>query len=69
MVAGPDYDSRLDQPILEKGLRERVGAETRISFRVVESIPRTRSGKFRAVVSNLPLEIAWDQEQRATAQA
>jgi phenylacetate-CoA ligase len=38
---------------IEQELRRRVGGELAIAFEVVESIPRLRSGKFRAVVSDL----------------
>lgn len=42
-----------DEQILERELRKRVGQEMQIRFRIVDSIPRTVSGKYRAVVSEI----------------
>lgn len=56
----PDHGySTSDELILERELRKRVGQQMQISFHQVDTIPRTTSGKYRAVVSevgSLPIE-------------
>ena len=41
---------------IEAGLRERLGADSRIDVRLVEEIPPESSGKHRYVISHVPLE-------------
>jgi hypothetical protein len=43
-------------------LRERLGEDMRIEIETVERIPRTTSGKFRYVISNIPLDLAGAQQ-------
>ncbi len=52
IVADHGY-SNADNEILERELRKRVGQEMEIIFRVVDFIPRTASGKYRAVISDV----------------
>lgn len=52
VVPGKDYGPD-DERALTSELRRRVGKSIRIKFSIVDSIPRTPSGKFRAVVSHL----------------
>ena len=49
--------SENDSAHLISALRERVGPTMRIELEFVESIPRTKSGKFRWVISKVPLPI------------
>jgi phenylacetate-CoA ligase len=51
-----DQKSKVDFKGLEKALCQRVG-DVHVDFEAVEHIPRTKSGKFRAVVSKLDKEI------------
>ncbi len=41
--------------VLKKGLSERLGHETEIDIEFVDSIPKTSAGKFRWVISKVPL--------------
>jgi phenylacetate-CoA ligase len=68
IVPGSEFDAQRDQHILERELRKRVGNAMRLKFEVVESIPRTRNGKFRAVVSNLEIKQGPEQELRSAVQ-
>ncbi len=48
--------SEKDSLKLTKALKERLGDGVNINLEFVESIPRTRNGKFRWVISKVPLE-------------
>lgn len=52
IVPDTGYDERQAAIVTEK-LEERVGADIEVEIEVVERLPRTDSGKFRAVVSNV----------------
>ena len=52
VVAGPKYSSTSERAMLRE-LRRRVGDGLTIKFAAVDRIPRSASGKFRAVVSKL----------------
>ncbi|MGB8658691.1 MAG: hypothetical protein WCE90_13055 [Candidatus Zixiibacteriota bacterium] len=54
IVKGEDYGEK-DTEILLSGLQERLGEEMQIGIEFVDSIPRTRAGKFRWVISKVPL--------------
>jgi len=54
IVPGPDY-SNADGKVVAANLAQRLG-RVNIQVRIVDSITRTASGKFRAVVCNLPKE-------------
>jgi phenylacetate-CoA ligase len=56
LVPAEGYDGS-DERVLHEELRLRLGPATRIAFRRVAAIPRTSSGKLRAVVSTLPAAI------------
>ncbi|MCA9894451.1 MAG: phenylacetate--CoA ligase family protein [Anaerolineae bacterium] len=56
-----NFDSKRDLSILETEFRKRMGQDIKIRFNLVESIPRGPSGKFRAVISELPAETAAEQ--------
>lgn len=54
IVPGPQFDRCRDETILESELRKRLGDQMHIRFAIVDAIPRTDNGKFRAVVSEIP---------------
>jgi phenylacetate-CoA ligase len=60
--------SHLDQDILEREFRNRLGNTIRIKFRLVEEIPRNKSGKFRAVVSCVSPATSEEQALRDAVQ-
>lgn len=62
IVRGHNYGPN-DESALIRELRRRVGEELKIEFVFMDEIPRTKSGKFRAVVSKLPKAIV-NQTQR-----
>lgn len=52
IVRRPDYDSRTEQSLLQ-AIKEQISPTLQVRFEYVDEIPRTRAGKFRAVVSEL----------------
>jgi|MTBAKSStandDraft_2_1061841.scaffolds.fasta_scaffold01518_20 phenylacetate-CoA ligase len=52
IVPGQDYDQN-EADIIVHELKKRLGTQAAISVELVESIPRTSAGKFRAVVSKV----------------
>lgn len=46
-----------DEQHLTTALKSRIGTDTKIDIQIVESLPRTSSGKFRWVISEVPLGI------------
>jgi len=54
IVPGADFDQEVERR-LERDLRRRLGEAIAIRFERVDSIPRAPSGKFRAVISDLPM--------------
>lgn len=52
-----EYYSEKDSAHLIEAIRNRVGRKMRIELEFVEEIPRTRSGKFRWVISKIPLPL------------
>lgn len=56
VVPGIEYDANRDHQILEQELRKRIGFDMEVNFVTVDAIARTKSGKFRAVISNLQVE-------------
>ncbi|MHB8481154.1 MAG: phenylacetate--CoA ligase family protein [Nitrospiria bacterium] len=52
-----DRSVEIDIGQLVQGIKDRVGAEMKIEVEFVESIPRTKSGKFRWIISKVPLKI------------
>lgn len=48
--------STVDMEKVKSNLQERAGKEMRIEFEVVEQIPRLPNGKFRYVISKVPLD-------------
>jgi phenylacetate-CoA ligase len=57
IVRRPGYTEQDTAQILSN-LRERLGNDIRIELEPVEHIPRTANGKFRYVVSKVPLDLA-----------
>jgi len=55
IVPGLDYSDR-DTEHLLSALKQRVGSNMKIEIQFVESIPRTSAGKFRWVISKVPLK-------------
>jgi phenylacetate-CoA ligase len=55
IVKGKDYSEEDNRKLLN-GLYHRLGAEMKIEIEFVDSIPRTKAGKFRWVISKVPLE-------------
>ncbi len=56
IVKLPEYSDE-DSQYLIKELKKRLGVDMNIHLEFVDSIPRTKAGKFRWVISNVPLEI------------
>lgn len=56
LVVGPDFVAS-DEKILVHGLQERLGQDVRIRIEIVDELERTRSGKFKWVVSHVNLGI------------
>jgi phenylacetate-CoA ligase len=56
IVKKPDY-SEADHHFLLKGLKEIFGDEMKVGIEYVENIPRTNAGKFRWVISKVPLKL------------
>jgi phenylacetate-CoA ligase len=54
IVPRAEYGER-DAETLLRGLRERLGSSMRIELRLVEAIPRSANGKYRWVISKVPL--------------
>lgn len=54
VVKGDGYDSTGEEQRLLSEARTRLGNEMRIDIEYCESIPRTRSGKLRFVISDMP---------------
>ena len=52
IVAAEGY-GEVDRRRIAEGLRERLGTGVEIEFEQVDDIPRTRAGKFKAVISQL----------------
>lgn len=52
------YDPKVEQPLLEKELRKRLGEKIRILYHIVpeEEIPHTQAGKVRFVISDVAHE-------------
>jgi phenylacetate-CoA ligase len=46
-----------DSKFLLDEFKKRLGAETKIEIEFVDSIPRTKAGKFRWVISKVPLQL------------
>jgi phenylacetate-CoA ligase len=44
-----------DERLVERGFQERLGSEVRVRFEYVEDIPTSARGKFRWIVSTVPL--------------
>jgi phenylacetate-CoA ligase len=57
LVPRPDYTDQ-DTAQLLANMREQVGNDMRIEIQPVEAIPRAASGKFRLVISKVPLDLA-----------
>jgi len=55
IVKRPQYTEK-DTDQLISAMQHRLGKEMKISIEFVDSIPRTKSGKFRWVISKMPLE-------------
>jgi phenylacetate-CoA ligase len=55
IVKSPTY-TESDSALLKKYLQEVMGSEMQIDLEFVSSIPRTNTGKFRWVISKVPLE-------------
>ncbi len=55
IVKRPAYSEK-DTEVLLSSFKERVGSDMNISIEFVSEIPRTKSGKFRWVISNVPLK-------------
>lgn len=52
IVSTPDFNNK-DRQVLLKNMRSRLGDDQEIIIQPVESIPRTKSGKFSTTVSKL----------------
>jgi phenylacetate-CoA ligase len=63
-VPGAKWAKQTDEDPITLELRRRLGNDIRITFQPVEKIERTKSGKFRAVVSTLGAASQGEQELR-----
>lgn len=54
LVPGPSFDSKR-LPGIEQGIKARLGAGVRVELEMVQRIPPEASGKFRYVVSKVPV--------------
>lgn len=52
-----DEDANSEIDVLIWGLKNRVGEEMNVHVEFVEDIPRTKAGKFKWVISKVPLRI------------
>jgi len=52
IVAGSDFNNTSIQ-LIEKNVADRLGEKMNIKFNLLDNIPRTQNGKFRAVICNL----------------
>jgi phenylacetate-CoA ligase len=66
LVPASNFDWAEDCASLEEELRKRIGNKMKINFSIVEYIPRSKNGKFRAVINNLPVENKAERELRAS---
>jgi phenylacetate-CoA ligase len=55
IVKRPTYEEKDTQYLLDE-FKKRVGEDMKIEIEFVESIPRTKAGKFRWAISKVPLE-------------
>ena len=58
-VINKNYNAADESAVLKEA-RERLGKEVKIDFEYVEAIPRTKSGKFRFIVSNVDKQKIFD---------
>lgn len=56
LVRKPGYTEADSQYLLDE-FKKRIGTKTRIEIEFLDSIPRTKSGKFRFVISKVPLDV------------
>ena len=63
LVPAASYNKR-DEEVLTAEFRKRLGSDIAIRYRLVDHIPRTQSGKFRAVVSTIATGNEVEQEHR-----
>ena len=52
-----DLASDADSQFLIEEFKKRIGSDTRIDIEFEDKIPRTKSGKYRFVISKVPLDI------------
>ncbi|NLO79434.1 MAG: phenylacetate--CoA ligase family protein [Xanthomonadaceae bacterium] len=64
LVPGNDYSSRVGEA-LTAALKRRVGADMQVELVLLDRIPRTAAGKFRAVVSQLEPQTAQPRNDAA----
>jgi phenylacetate-CoA ligase len=56
--------SAADHQVVIQRVRQRLGANIKVSIDIADQIPRTAAGKFRAVICNLPREVKEALRQR-----
>lgn len=66
MVKRPEF-SEVDTRLLERELRLRLGSVIRLEYEFVDRIPRLPNGKFRFVISKVPLRIAGARQTGAVS--
>lgn len=57
--------SPIDDRVILDSLRLRLGSEIQIRIQIVDHIPRTAAGKYRFVISNVPVQVGRDFEELA----
>lgn len=53
LVTDNQYDSRRSEEVMKQRIASQLGSEMRVKFEYVNELPRTKSGKIKAVISKL----------------
>ncbi|HJN07321.1 MAG TPA: hypothetical protein QF564_01410, partial [Pirellulaceae bacterium] len=56
LVPAPEFDGEVERELIDE-IHSRVGGEMKVVVNITDAIPRTRTGKFRAVISKLDNEL------------
>jgi phenylacetate-CoA ligase len=55
IVTRPSYNEKDEKRLLDN-LRMYLGEEMKIRFKIVDEIPRTAQGKFKFIISKIPIQ-------------
>lgn len=53
LVTNSSYSKKISEPIMIQRIQSQLGSDLRVSFEYLNELPRTSSGKIKAVISNL----------------